>query len=408
LSVEDIDAFVDIAVNAYPGWRVATEEERDRVRERLIERHESPATTFYGLFRDGRLLGGMCLHTFTMNFLGTWVEAGGVGNVAVDLVHKKEHVAKEMLLYFLRHWRERGVPVTMLYPFRPDFYRNMGFGYGTKLSQYRVRPAGLPRGPSKAHVRHLNEGDERAVLDCYNRFADRVHGMIRRSEREVAHLMRNPQMSLVGHEAEGRILGYLAFSFELSDAFLVNDLHVRELVYESREALSELLTFLHAQADQVRRVIFDTQDEAFHHLLEDPRNGAGWVRPHVCHTSNVQGVGIMYRVSDVARAFTLLEGRDFGGQTCALELTVEDSFLPENAGTTHLRFEDGCARLADGGACDVAVRLDVADFSSLLVGAVDFRSLYRYGLADVSDPEYVDVVDRLFAVRDRPVCMTSF
>jgi hypothetical protein len=31
----------------------------------------------------------------------------------------------------------------------------MGFGYGPKMSQYRVPPAALPQGPSKAHVRAL-------------------------------------------------------------------------------------------------------------------------------------------------------------------------------------------------------------------------------------------------------------
>ncbi|MCP4519523.1 MAG: GNAT family N-acetyltransferase, partial [Delftia sp.] len=54
------------------------------------------------------------------------------------------------------------------------------------------------------------------------------------------------------------------------------------------------------------------------------------------------------------------------------------------------------------------VRMDVADFSSLLVGAVNFRSLHRYGLAEISNLEYVGVLDKIFAVQDKPVCMTAF
>jgi len=41
-------------------------------------------------------------------------------------------------------------------------------------------------------------------------------------------------------------------------------------------------------------------------------------------------------------------------------------------------------------------------------GAVNFRSLCRYGLADVSDPRYVPVVDEVFAVGDEPMCATWF
>ncbi len=120
LSSQDFDAFVDIAINAYPGWKVASPEQKERARQRLLELQEEPTATFYGLFREEQLLGGMCLHDFTMNFLYTRIAAGGVGHIAVDLLHKKEHVAKEMMAYFLHHYRERGAPLAVLYPFRPD------------------------------------------------------------------------------------------------------------------------------------------------------------------------------------------------------------------------------------------------------------------------------------------------
>jgi len=411
LSVENFDAFVNIFANAYPGMKVASEEEKERLKRQFLELYEEePTVTFYGLFREGRLLGGMCFHDFRMNFLHTRIAVGGVGHVAVDLPRKKEHVAKEMVTYFLRHYRERGVPIALLYPFRPDFYKKMGFGYGTKMNQYRVRPTALPKGPSKTHVRCLGEDDRRALLDCYTRFVSRTHGMIEKSEVELTGLMNNSHHRIVGYEADGQVLGYLVFTFEHAENPYINDIHVQEFIYESREALSELLTFLHTQADQIRHITFDTQDEFFHYLLLDPRNGSERLIPYIYHESNLQGVGLMYRVSDTSGIFNLLRERNFGGQTCKLKLTIEDSFLPENAGSTYLRFEDGRLHLVDEGAddgdYDVEVCMDVAEFSSLLVGAVNFRSLYRYGLAELSDPGYVRVVDRIFAVEDKPMCTT--
>ena len=410
LSVEDFDAFADIAVNAYPGWRVSSQEEGERARQRLLKTHEEePTITAFGLFRNGQLRGGMFLYDFEMNFLGVRIPAGGVGHVAVDLVHKKEHVAKEMITYFLRHCRRRGVPVVMLYAFRPDFYKAMGFGYGTKVNQYRVAPGALPRGPSKAHVRFLEKSDKQALLDCYNRFMDTTHGMMAKSEQEITRLMTNPEYWSVGYEKDGRVSGYLVFTFKHGESFLLNDLVVREFIYENRAALSELLTFLHTQADQVRHIFFNTQDEYFHHLLLDPRNGSPELIPSVYHESNLQGVGLVYRVTDVREIFRALAGRNFGGQTCRLKLTVRDSLLPENAGSTLLSFERGDMRIVENEPeYDVEVRLDIAEFSSLLVGAVNLRRLYRYGLADLSDPGYGQVVDRIFAVLDKPMCTTPF
>jgi len=409
LSTPEFDAFVDVLINAYPGFKVASPEEKERLKQRLLKiNQEEPTVTFYGLFRGGQLQGGMALCDFEMNFLGSRVPAGGVGQVAVDLVHKKEHVANEMILYFLRHYRERGASIAMLYPFRHDFYRNMGFGYGTKVDQYRVKPAAFPKGPSKDHVRYLGEDDREALLACYNRYVDRTHGMIAKSEYELTRLFKRPRHRIVGYEKDGHLLGYMVFTFEHGDNFIVNDLQVREFIYESREALAELLTFLHTQADQIRRVIFNTQDATLYHLLRDPRNGSDRLIPSVYHETNAQGLGLMYRVLDVPGIFRSLGERDFDGQTCRLKLTIEDTFLPENAGSTLLGFEAGRLHLLHEDPYDVELHLDVAAFSSLLVGAVGFRRLHMYGLADISDPAYVDTIDRIFAVEQKPVCTTEF
>jgi predicted acetyltransferase len=409
LAKEDIEPFVDIVANAYPGMKIVSPEERERTTSRLLEIAEEDQTVaLYGLFREGSLQGGMRFHDFRMNLLGTRIAVAGVGLIAVDLTHKKEHVAKEMVEFFHQHYRERGFSMAALYPFRPDFYKKMGYGYGTKMSQYRVLPAGLPQGPSKARVRYLSEEDLPALLDCYHRFVDQTHGMMEKSPYEIRGLKKAPPQRLLGYEKDGQLQGYLVLGFEHGESFIVNDIHVREFIYETPAALLELMTFLHTQADQIRRIILNTQDECFHHILQDPRNGNPDLIPSVYHESNIQGVGLMYRVIDVPRIFGLLKEHNFGGQTLRLALTIEDSFLPENAGTTLLSFEQGYVGLSAEGEGEVEVTIDIAEFSSMLMGVVNFGRLYSYGLADISDSTYIDVVDQLFAVKDKPYCTTPF
>jgi predicted acetyltransferase len=125
LSSDDFEAVALVFAEAYPGLKIVSSEDRQRSRERLLKFHqEDPTASFYGLFRDRQLLGTMCLCDFAMNFLGIRIPVGGVGQVAVDLAHKKEHVAKEMMIYALRHFRDREVPLVALYPFRPDLCRH--------------------------------------------------------------------------------------------------------------------------------------------------------------------------------------------------------------------------------------------------------------------------------------------
>jgi predicted acetyltransferase len=406
----DFAAMAAVGADAYPGAKVITEDDRQKLQQQLLARAEQTTVEFYGLFDDQQLLGGMQLHDFTMNVFGAMVAAGGVGYVAVDLLHKKEAVAKELLTFFVRRCRERGQSIAMLYPFRPDFYKKMGFGYGTKISQYRVRPASLPRGSSRAHVRRLSAGDAPALADCYNRFCAARHGLIARTERDLQQLFGNPENKIVGYEHDGRIAGYLSFGFKpnRSDTFLRNDIVVRELVYEHAEALAELLTFLHTQADQIDYIFFNLQDDSFHHLLFDPRNGTDNPIGFLYQESNTQGVGIMYRVVDTRALFERLADRDFGGQTCKLKLALDDSFLPENGGDLVVHFHNGQATVQDGGDYDLAIRLGIAEFSSLLMGVVPFTALQRYSLATISDPGAIGTVDRIFRADEKPICMTLF
>jgi predicted acetyltransferase len=405
---QDFADVVQVFANAYPGMKLVTDEDMQRAKRSLLELHDEPTAEFYGYIRGGELLGIMCLHDFVMNLLHSRITAGGVGQVAVHLAHKKEHIGKELMSFALRHYRLRRTPLALLYPFRPDFYRRMGFGYGTKMNQYCLAPMSLPRGPSKSHIRLLGLKDREAVIGCYNRFMDRTHGIMAKTEREIKRLFERPRQQIAGYVDRGRILGYLVFSFEYGETWLSNDINVGEFVYETPEVLSELLTFLYSQADQVRRIIVNTQDELFHHLLVDPCSSSGGLIPHVYHETNIQGLGIMYRIIDVPGIFERLHERDFGAQSCTIRLSVDDSFLPENSSSILLCFKGGYLQSIDDGPHDAKVSLDIADFSSLLLGTVDFRTLVKYGLARISDATRVDVVHHLFAVDEKPVCTTPF
>ena len=52
--------------------------------------------------------------------------------------------------------------------------------------------------------------------------------------------------------------------------------------------------------------------------------------------------------------------------------------------------------------------MNVEWFSSLVMGVVDFRKLWVYGLVKVSDESYVDTLDKLFHVARKPETIEEF
>lgn len=414
----DLDTFLTIVNGAYPTFATHTPDAREQALECWRAEMSEPDSAFYGAFRGGQLVGGMKHFDFTMNVFGAQVLTGGVGLVAVDLFHKKAHVAKDLISFFLEHYRARGAPFAALYPFRPDFYHQMGFGYGTKTNEYRVRPADLPSDGDRAAVVPLASGDAPTVAACYARLQARTHGLIQRTERPLARNLANPELHAAGFWQDGELRGYLFCKFEsagISGNFTANDLAVAELLYETPVALRGLLAFLRSQADQARHVVFRNQDPHFSDLFFDTRSvGSAEVIPYMvmAHVTNRQGTGIMYRVLDTATAFRALADHDFGGQTLRLRVTVRDTFLPANDGAVTIDVRAGRASLAPavGGdnEADATIALDVSDFASLLLGVVPFSSLYWHGRATLSDPARLDSVTRLFLAAEAPICLTAF
>ena len=214
---------------------------------------------------------------------------------------------------------------------------------------------------------------------------------------------------MVGYVVNEQVRGYLTFTFKghNPDGFLWNDMVVPEFFWENTDALNQLLAFLHCQADQVSRVIFHTQDDNFHHLFFDPRSGIEEVVHPVAQQTNVSAAGIMYRITDAGKIFSDLSGHRFRGPDICLGLHIQDSFIPANNGTLTVAFKNGVAQAAADCSWDVQLSLDIAEFSSLLVGAVDVRTLLSLGPAQITDYAQADKVNEVFRA-EKPICVIGF
>lgn len=407
LADEDYLEYARISLEAYPAmFPKMSDAQRDDWIERMkAQQKADDGIQYAGAYRDGKLVGIMRLHSFDMNVHGVIMNAGGVGNLAVDLRRKKEHVAKEMMEHHHDLYYDKGAPIALLWPFRPDFYRKMGYGYGKKMNKYAFKPGDLPRG-NKEGVEYMGEDDVNALLEFYNRYAESTHGMGLKKRDFFERAVKRAKV--IGYKKDGRVEGLFSFRFEKirDDHMLLQNIVVDNLFYSSRYALSAMLGFLQTQLDQVERVVVITMDDDLHFIPHDPRNG----EPHIFHTSqesNQQGVGMMYRVINKELFFEKLADHSFNGVDLRVKFNVADSFMPVNDGAIVVHFVDGKPVLGETGY-DVEVDIDVEWFSSLVMGVVDFRKLWVYGLAEVSDEAYVDVLDRLFHVAKKPITTEDF
>ncbi|MFJ3389058.1 enhanced intracellular survival protein Eis [Lysinibacillus sp. NPDC086135] len=411
LKEEDFIHFVDIVVGAYPGRMSSLQPTKEQLKALFMHnQNNDKAIHYYGLWEDNKLIGGMRLHDFEMNLFSKMIPIGGVGLVAVNLLRKKEKVAKELIDHFFKVFLEKNVHFVALYPFRPDFYKKMDFGYGPKMHQYSVEPSSFPKGATKKHLTFLTAQDQHKLADCYRRVALRKHGMFLKTESELASIFNNPQNYIIAVEKGDSIQGYMVFSFNKQSEtnFLLNNLVIKEWIYETPEALLEFSTFLNSQVDQVNRIEWNTQEENIHFFLGDIRNGTNHLIPSVYHASAVSGVGLMYRIINVRGFFEELTTHNFNGQTLTFKLTVKDSLLAENNQQIVIEAIDGNIKISTSTNYDVEMVIDIAELSSLVIGVVTVQELFMLNKVKISDGQYVQSLHHFFFVLDKPTCITAF
>jgi predicted acetyltransferase len=402
----DFKDYARITLDAFPAMFPKMSEEQidgwiNRMKEQQVKGED---IQYYGYYQKESLLGVMRIHIFKINIYGVEMLTGGVGNICVDLAHKKEGIAKEMMEFFHKLFHNMGAPIVLLWPFRHDFYTKMGYGYGRKYNKYMFKPADLPRG-SKEGVSFMTDKDVDELLSCFNRYVSVTHGMIYKKRTFFERFLQ--QYKVVGYKNNGQVEGFIGFNFKKlePDNPLLHNLEIEYMVYENPVAFSRLMAFLQTQLDQVDRVIFQTYDDDLHYVSKDPRNGV----PHIFYInqeSNVQGLGIMYRILNNKRFFNELSNNNFNKESIRVKFIIHDNFYPENSGEFTVHFRDGKPTISEGH--DVTVSMNIEHFSSLLMGVVDFRKLWTYSLAEVSDESYLEQLDRLFHVSRKPETIEEF
>ena len=177
LTAADIESYLEVYLNAYPAFKALDEECTENFRQKfLFQLREDKDVEAVGLFDDGVLLATMKIVKFDMNLYGKMQRAYGLMSLAVHPLHKKKGAALEMVRYIEAYTREHGGLVLLLLPFRFDFYKNMGYGYGTRLDEYTIRTSGLPVLRDMSGLSMLGQEDVDEVLACYRSFAERNHG----------------------------------------------------------------------------------------------------------------------------------------------------------------------------------------------------------------------------------------
>lgn len=409
LTIHDLDGYTDIAYNAYPSFKDLSPAGVAAYKANLRDVIENDPDVFvFGLFENECLIAVMRVFLFTMNYHGKMIAVSGLGYLGVHLLHKKKGAAQELVDYYERFSVERGALIGLLLPFRPDYYKKSGYGFGSKWHQYRIGTGQIPPGPGDGRLEYLSRDDLPLLYACHARIAARTHGMLMKIGDERKSLERDERLKIVASfDASGAVDGYLVFELANGRAhnYTINHMLVREFEFENARVMRLLLEFIRRQRDQIQLVEFGTGEEYFHYLFDNPLDDSGNYALYGNLQTNTQFIGVMYKVF-AAQRLVAEHGRDWNGVPLHMrfDLTEADGKGRRVAESFVLSANDRPDQTAPQGP----VGIDRADFSSLVMGCVTPGGLFKMGRLAVDDSRLVPVLDRAFFCAQKPICNTDF
>jgi predicted acetyltransferase len=422
----DIPALAALWADAFPGERTVA----DRISQ--LEAPGGGLAVTWLVEEEGELRAAFKALRLGQHMWGSRLPMMGLAAVAVAPHARRRGLGSAICRRACRIGRERGDVLSVLYPFRADFYRALGWGLAGELHAYTfrpesLRPPALPAGA--AAIRRAGPADAAALAACYATVAPRHNGLVDRPAPLWSRLLGSSEYLalMVAGDAEppdagdaagagaagapiaepGPIGAQPAARAPATRAYLLAQiarggkaaedrlLHVRELVAADPVAYHALMAWLAGRGDRWGKIRYDARpDEAFPQLLADPRRPGARPTRRLWHPSARILHGPMIRVLDVPRALAV-PGRwspEAAGTT--LEFEVVDPELPENRGPWSVLVtkegphvmavaDDAGPRLAPA----ASLATDAATFAQIWTGVLDPAQAVQVGGARLTgDP----------------------
>jgi len=310
----------------------------------------------------------------------------GVAGVAIAPVERGRGVGKQMMVEMLRGARERGFPLSTLYPATVTLYRRCGYERAGARFAIKMDP------------RHIEVGREPDVkIEEVVGLPDDVKALYQRSARKTnGYLDRGPycwgrvtnprglstKTFIAKHD--GKLEGYVVLSHLVgSNGSYPTNVAVRDLAAITPRATRALLRLLVEYRSLAEEVSWEG---GVHDVFAN-------VLPERYVTISLIDY-FMVRVIDVAAA---LAARGYPrGASGGFTLELTDASMPENSGRYGVQLADGQVTVTRGGTSGPRVAVDERGLAALYSGFSQAHVLADVGWLE-SDEDTCALLDAWFS-----------
>lgn len=381
LTDETLEDIVKGFIHAFPHWKY------DAAKEIVLEQQNDTEMEYIAAYTDGKYAGLSVMADIFMGFHGHSIKAIDLDHLHTDLLAKKKGISSELIKKSCIRALEMCIPIMFVGPFSTKFYRDKGFGFGIRRMMFESAPEDFRDYSLLDSLEYLSTDDKLELSEFITRCYLSTNGNItfkNSSLKDYYEKLLEKEHVTIVYKKDGVIHGYLTYKNS-------NDIVVYGMLYDTPDALHALSTFLHSQKGQANSIRFEYTDTPTMMICDRPKN--------VTYEEFS-----MVKILDVAMFFNIIKehGVNFNNQTLTLQIVTHDRLTDETSDTI-ICFKDGLVQAINSNKADVKISLDIADFSSLVIGRYSFYDLINSGLVEIDSIDYIDRINKLFNTSYVPI-----
>ena len=315
-----------------------------------------------GAWDGDRLACGMWYWAYDMRVRGTYIPMAGVAAVATWPEYRNRGLVVRLLKILQEMMKAEGRPVSVLAPFRWEFYRRLGWAPTFDVLRLRFPPSTLKAFPDEGvTVRAIDGPAHWQTFEALNTGAlSGYNGPVCRNEqywrlRYFTHPTLPTFTYLVERDGEPRgfLIGSVSNAGALADP---EEFRVRQAVWLDPPAGRAVCRFLRSLRDQVKTIHLDLPpDSKWVHLFEYPK------------IESIVQAKMMTKLVDVPGALERLPFDTSIGGSLVLRGEGEQT-APWNAGTWRLEWSRGTVRVEPVETDAVDGKLSIQALSEIYTG----------------------------------------
>jgi predicted N-acetyltransferase YhbS len=390
IEVNDVEEYCQLQLRAYPSMRFNSKAEWDSFVERTGKSLDNEEHEIFGSFIGNQLVGSLMLYHYQINYLGEWLPVEGIGSVAVDLLHKREGICREMMAWAENTILEKNISLSFLFPFRPDFYIPMGYGYGPTLYHYEIDPSQIPNKGDKSKIIYLTNKDIPQIRGFEEKLSIQMHGYVKKQDREMKDYFDRLSWQKIGFFQDNQLEGWMVFHTKQPDPknFLRHHLYIYEWWNATISSRLSFLSFLYSQKDQYEKIIYNSIDPSLIHALKDPRDdNQKLVPPFISHSIGQLSTSIFYSVLDPEKLMKKIIKYQGPDRVVPFDWEIQKPF-PED-------HQERVSWVGDEKSTKNRPMLSTTQpvASSILMGSLTLKQAITWNLIKISDENQLDKLD---------------